>query len=534
MTDRKELRLHQVSMLDSVRDALRSGVRRIMVAAPTGSGKTICAANIIRSAREKGKRVLFTVPALSLVDQSVAVFNAEGIHDIGVIQAMHEMTDWSQPVQVASVQTLQRREKFPEADIVLIDEAHVHFKLYERLILGADRRHIPTIGLSATPGTKGLGKYYEQLIVATTTQELIDLGLLAPFRVFAPSHPDLQGVRSVGGDYVEGELAERMNTQKLVADIIETWMKLGQGRPTICFAVNRIHAQTIAERFEQAGVATGYMDCNTPVSERNAIRAKFLAGEIKIVCNVDVIGLGVDWPEISCVIYARPTRSRMRFVQHIGRSLRALPGKDALILDHSDTHLRLGFVTDIQFDELDDGKPKPPAAEKNPALPKECPACAFLKPPRTAVCPNCGHVSKAICQVETAPGELAELKPKRSAIASVFTDKSSTYRQLKAYGIDRGYAHGWASNKYREIYGVWPKLVDGPPQRPSRELVVWIKAERDKWRDSQRKMRDEIYLARVSSMANVRASEPAPPPITVVPPPGDSPLMTERDWEEFR
>jgi superfamily II DNA or RNA helicase len=71
-----------------------------MLALPTGAGKTVIAANIIRRALAKGKRVAFVVPALSLVDQTVAAFAAEGVDCVGVMQGIHPRTDREQPVQV--------------------------------------------------------------------------------------------------------------------------------------------------------------------------------------------------------------------------------------------------------------------------------------------------------------------------------------------------------------------------------------------------------------------------------------------------
>jgi DNA repair protein RadD len=103
------LRDDQAFALDELRRAVGSGCRRVMMQAPTGFGKTVLSAAVVESAQAKGKRVLFTVPAIALVDQTVEAFWAQGVRDIGVIQANHSMTDWSKPVQIASVQTLQKR-----------------------------------------------------------------------------------------------------------------------------------------------------------------------------------------------------------------------------------------------------------------------------------------------------------------------------------------------------------------------------------------------------------------------------------------
>ena len=308
-------------------------------------------------AREKGRHVVFCVPALDLIDQTLASFWQDGIGDVGVIQADHIETDWSRPVQIASVQTLTRRG-YPPADLVIIDEAHRCFEFYERWMADPVWQTVPFIGLSATPWTKGLGKHFDDLIIAATTAEMIEAGHLSKFRVFAPDHPDLRGVKNVAGDYHEGQLSEVMNKAVLTANIVETWLQKGEDRPTLCFAVDRAHAKALQQQFEAAGVPTGYQDAHTSKEERAEIRRKFHRGEIKVVCNVGTLTTGVDW-DVRCIVFARPTRSEILYVQIVGRGLRTTEGKDdCLILDHSDTALRLGFVTDIHHDKLDDGRPR--------------------------------------------------------------------------------------------------------------------------------------------------------------------------------
>ena len=500
----KVLHDYQHKAIGKLRDSIGSGKKRVVLSSPTGSGKGLIAASIIERAREKDKRVLMTVPALSLVDQAVEVLYEQGITDVGVIQANHPNTDWSKPVQVASVATLQRRE-FPKADIQIIDECHIMANVIGRLLLDPDRRDIVSIGFSATPFSKGLGRFYEELIIGSTTASLIEQGILSPFRVFAPSHPDLAGVRTFAGEYHEGDLGERMNQAKLVADIVQTWKKLGEDRPTICFAVNRSHAQALKERFEAEGVPAAYMDCDTRLNERQELRRKFLCKEIQVVCNVDVIGLGVDWPEISCISYCRPTKSTIRYLQNMGRGLRKSEEKsDLLILDHSDTTLRLGFITDIVVHELDDGRPKE-SAPKQIALPQECKACSYLKPPRCAKCPSCGHEAKMEPkEIAERKGELAELTArKKSKAADKFPNRRNVYGQLLWYAASKGNIMGSAANKFRELYGVWPRgLDDAPRYAPSPELMTWIRSQQIRWAKSKRnpaeqKARDEAIIASV-------------------------------------
>lgn len=489
----KELRPHQEKAIHSLRHSLARGARRPLCQLPTGAGKTVIAANIIRMALDKGNRVIFTVPAVSLVDQTAREFFAEGILDIGVMQADHPMTDPTKPVQVASVQTLQRRQ-IPEAGLVIIDEAHRSFQFVRDWMRRPEWSRVPFVGLSATPWAPGLGRDYDDLIVAATTQELIDAGYLAPFRVFAPSHPDLSAVRTVAGDFHEGDLSDAMQAGTITADVVTTWLQRGENRPTLCFAVDRAHAQALKRQFEAADVPTGYVDAYTSSDERETIRKQFAAGDLRVVCNVGVLTTGVDW-DVRCLILARPTKSEMLYTQIIGRALRTAPGKDAaLILDHSDTTQRLGFVTDIHHDRLDDGAPKSKQKrERKKPEPKECSACHYLRPAKVHACPACGFQPERQDAVEVVEGDLVELDSKRRAKLNReagWDEKAAFFAQLKGYALLHGYKPGWAANKYREKFSVWP---DDPRVRNvaaagtvGPAVSAWIRSSQIRWAKSRK------------------------------------------------
>lgn len=467
------------------RSSLGRGNKRVILQAPTGFGKTVLMSHIAAGALARGNRVIITVPSISLIDQTVESLGADGLYDVGVIQSNHPLTDSSQPIQVASVQSLMKRNlNRIEANLVLVDEAHRWFKFYADWM--SSWSLIPFIGLSATPWTKGLAKHYDDLIIASTTQELIDAGYLAPFQVFAPAHPDLKGVRTVAGDYHEGDLAAAMMRGALVADIVTTWQARGENRPTLAFGVDRAHAAAIQAQFLQAGVPCGYIDSYTTREERQAIADEFHAGRLKVVANVGCLTTGVDW-DVRCIILARPTKSEMLFVQIIGRGLRTADGKrDCLILDHSDTHLRLGFVTDIEHLTLDDGNPVSAAERvKDEPLPKECPACAFLRPARVALCPACGFKPERQSDVATVAGELEELIPaaKRKLNRDATPEqKIAFYGGLRQYAIERGYKSGWAANQYKSKFGVWPNAyADAPPVPPSQDVIGWVRHSQIKY-----------------------------------------------------
>lgn len=471
------LRPQQVQLLNEIERSIADGCRRIMVQAPTGFGKTIVAGALARDTHRAGRRAIFTVPALSLIGQTVEKFYAEGVRDVGVIQADHHLTNYARPIQVASVQSLQRRY-IPDADLVVIDEAHRWFEFYGEWLKRPEWANVPFIGLSATPWTRGLGRHFDKLIIGSTTRELIDAGYLSKFTVFAPSSPDLSKVRTVAGDYHEGDLSGAMDQAGLVADVIETWMARGKGRPTLCFAVDRAHAQHLQQKFIQAGAKAEYIDAYTSTLDREAIAKRFRKGEVEVVCNVGCLTTGIDW-DVRCIILARPTKSEMLFVQMIGRGLRTADGKDdCLILDHSDNHIRLGFVTDIHHEKLDDGRERQKAEPKGKeALPKKCAKCSLLKPPKTLICPACGFKPEPKCDVVSKDGELVEFSSRSSVKPISNIERADFYRELKHFAASRGYKSGWISHKYKEKFGHWPSGLDYlTPMPPTAATLGWIKS----------------------------------------------------------
>lgn len=458
----KTLFSYQDEAITALRNSFAAGHKRPMLHLPTGGGKTVLASKIIAYARERNKRVTFTVPALSLIEQTIEAFWAEGVRDIGVMQADHRMTAARRPVQIASVQTLGRR-KYPDADLVIVDEAHRHFASIDRWM--RDRPELAFVGLSATPWSRGLGRRYDDLIIVTTTQELIDQGRLSPFKVFAPAHPDLTGVKIVAGDYKEDDLARAMNKSGLVADIVSTWLTKAENRPTLVFAVDRAHAKHLQERFLAAGISAAYQDMNTTEAERAAIRKGFHNGNYAVVCNVGTLTTGVDW-DVRCIVLARPTKSEILFVQMVGRALRTAPGKtDALLFDHSDTHLRLGFVTNIHHETLDDGKPKKAKKPKAAAVPRECPSCHYLRPAKILACPNCGGDvievrRQKIAGIAEDDGKLRPFVPRHTALVRVgshLIDQADLYQELSIFAEEKGYRPAFADVAFKELVGKWPE-----------------------------------------------------------------------------
>jgi superfamily II DNA or RNA helicase len=180
-----ELREHQARAIEMCRDSVRKGNKRIMLAAPCSFGKTRVAVEMLANAAKKGKEGIFICDRIKLVQQTVAEFDKHGI-EAGVIQGWdHPRANWHAPIQIASIHTLARRRNWPMSRLIIVDEAHVHYKTTSTLMEKYSR--VPVIGLSATPFSKGLGNHYDDLIVPITASQLTDKGYLAPAKYYGGS-----------------------------------------------------------------------------------------------------------------------------------------------------------------------------------------------------------------------------------------------------------------------------------------------------------------------------------------------------------
>src|SRR5262249_49318991 len=154
-----------------------------------------------------------------------------------------------------------------------------------------------------------LGNIFNQMIEAPQTPDLITLGHLVPTKVFAPVDKDIaKGVKTQTGDYVINQLSRRMNTDQLVGDVVADWLKHGERRKTVAFAVDVAHSVHIRNEFLKFDVRCEHIDGSTPKPERDEILARLKSGETEVVANCMVLTEGWDMPEVGCCILARPTK----------------------------------------------------------------------------------------------------------------------------------------------------------------------------------------------------------------------------------
>ena len=479
-----ELRDYQRSAIDKIRNYFAKGKKNVLLVAPTGSGKTVIASSMIDQALSKGKSCLFVAHRRELVMQcsrKLADFRVNH----GVLMANKSETEEAK-AQVASVQTFtsrKDRDDFvkPQADLVILDEAHRSVSnSFQELINEYPNAYV--VGLTATPcrsDGRGLGNIYDELVEAASIQELIDQGYLVPNRILAPTMPDLKGIKIVAGDYEKRSLDKKMNTPKLVGDIITHWQLHGENRPTVVFASSINHSQQIARMFNNFGIAAGHIDGVMPELEREQQLNDLDTGKIKVLCNCQVLTEGWDQPKVSCVIIARPTRSYVMYLQMVGRSLRPAPNKkDTLIIDHSGSVYQHGFPEDTPAWILTEDKIDLVPKEEQPIdkQPFTCIKCdTVYKPTKdNPECPNCAFVpTKKETELLIKEGRLVELKKEKTEPTAI--EKQIFYSQLKHYGKSKGFKPGWADWTFKEKYGHFPHTKKIGLKPPTEEVKNFIK-----------------------------------------------------------
>lgn len=476
-----QLRDYQQKGLDEIRRLYRSGVKRVLLHLATGGGKTLCFCTIIKNSAEKGKKALVVVRGTQLIKQASDRLTREGVEH-GIMQGANSCRSWL-PIQVCSIDTLYRRRTAPEADLIVIDEAHqTSGNGYKWFLEQYQDAYI--LAVSATPHLKkGMRHVADAVVYPITIQDLIDQGYLCRPRYFAPEKPDLTGVQIVGDDYNEAQLSEVMRKQGLTGKIVQTWKEKAADRITLCFCVSVAHSQMVRDQFREAGIAAEHVDANTPEDERTALYEKLARGEIRVLCNVGVLTTGFDCPPVSCLIIARPTMSYNLHIQIIGRGTRISPGKqDFLVLDHAGNVFKHDRIEREEACQLD--PPKRKKGDMREASVRECENCLAVYSARAKECPECGSENpeweKAQKDITEKAGELKEL---------VVEPWEKELDKLIKFARDRGLKKGWIAHVLRDKFGetqgnqIWQSKIQRLKKWPTRDDPNFKETRTLRWSD---------------------------------------------------
>ena len=315
--------------------------KKVMLQLPTGTGKTTVFCEIIK---RKSLKTLIVVHRLELIDQIAERLSQFGL-TYGFINA-NKMGDSTENIQVATIQTLSRRNK-PKADLVIIDEAHhARAESYQSLFdLYPDALFL---GVTATPirlSGEGFDDLFQVLVTSPQIKDFIKEGYLCEAKQFAEYCPDLTGVKVIQGDYNPTQLNPILEDGQYISSTLGSYLKHGQGKKFIIFCNSIAQSIETVLKFQAAGIKTAHLDAETPKFERGRILADFRAGVIQGISNVNIISEGFDVPDAEVVILAAPTKSLGKYLQMVGRVLRPSPNKShAIILDCGNAYLDLGLA----------------------------------------------------------------------------------------------------------------------------------------------------------------------------------------------
>jgi len=486
-----ELRDYQEKAITELREYIKNGLTKVIMALPTGGGKSIIFGKIIANAVERGKTILWLVHRRNLVYQMRDVLEQFGI-ECGLIMAGNE-SDTKLLVQLGTIQTYSRRLNldtlynnrfYIDADLVLIDEGHRSLsKTYMDVIeLYHDKIIISCTATPMRADQRGVGEVYDSIADIAGVQQLTEQGYLSPARYFAPSTPDLQDVKIAMGDYIVKQLDKKMNKTKLNGDIVENWLKNGENRQTIVFCVNVKHSIAICDEFKRQGISAEHLDAKSSDNDRDDVFSRMESGDTRIICNVGLYQEGLDVPAVSCIVMARPTKSMGLYRQCCGRGLRVFPGKkDCLIFDHGGVIEEHGFLEDEILWNLNGKEIAWKKVDRNIREPKlsKCRICQEIFS-GTKICPRCGTELKSFGKkVETTDDKLIELKKKKKNNREYsWTDKRRRMGMLTYMQNDKGWNPGRKKHLYREIFSVWPNspnVKNVSPIKPEGDLANMVK-----------------------------------------------------------
>jgi len=457
-----EPRPFQLSAHEQLRKGFKAGHKNQLIMAPTGAGKTYLGLRICNEAMQKGKRAVFLCDRTTLINQTSEVADAYGLSEHGVIQANHWRRQPEMLLQVASAQTIAKREYWPQLDVLVVDEAHTQMKVWTEYAMQSGAA---VIGLSATPFSNGLGKIFTNLINATTMHDLTESGVLVPMRIFSCTKPDMTGAATKGGEWTDKAAEER--EMGIIGDVIGEWKTFAENRKTIVFGSTIKHCEELCKQFITEGVMAAVFTSETTAKEREDLLTEYRKpnGSLRVLISVEALAKGFDVPDVGCVCDARPLRKSLSTaIQMWGRGLRSHPGKkDCYLLDFSGNIVRFAEdFSDVFFnglDKLDDGEKLDRTIRKDEDFEmKGCPKCSYK--PFHKRCMGCGYERPAKIMEDAKHGIMAEIFIGEGKNKKKLADNAEhLWHQVVRYAKE----HSQPANQQGRAYHLFRKITGYDP-----------------------------------------------------------------------
>lgn len=341
-----ELRPYQIEAVEAILNQWREGIKKTLLVLPTGTGKTIVFAEVIRRAILEGGRVLILAHREELLQQAAdKLARATGII-AGLEKAENHAAQGLFSVVIGSVQTLQNADRLAafavnDFSMIVVDEAHHAVSPSYRRVLDYFKNAC-VLGVTATAdrGDKvNLGELFETVAYEYNLVRAVREGYLAKLKVQTiPLDIDLKSCRQAEGDFKLGDVANALDPYlEQIADVLANNYR---NRKTVIFLPLIATSRKFLACLQARGIAAA--EVNGQSADRREILEDFHNGKYQMLCNAMLLTEGWDEPAVDCIVCLRPTRIRALYAQIIGRGTRLFPGKEnLLILDflwHTERH----------------------------------------------------------------------------------------------------------------------------------------------------------------------------------------------------
>jgi DNA repair protein RadD len=348
-------------------------------------------------------RTVVLVPSKELAEQNAAKLRALLPHTIsvGYVSASLGTKKYNADVIVATIGSIHKAAHLlGNIKAVVIDEAHLVSQkandagMYRTFLskLG-ELCEFRTVGMTATPFrgnqvwlTDGDDPLFTGIASRVSMRELLDAKFIAP--LVPPSERietrvDASHVGISNGDYKVGELSREV--EKYLAKVATEATRIASERKKwIAFTPSVANAESLSDKLNAIGIVSAVVCGETPKQEREDLIRQFKSHQIHCLVTVLALSVGFDVPDVDCIIWCRPTKSPVLYVQGMGRGTRIADGKtDCLVLDFTDTVERLGPVDTIQ------GRAKKRSGPQEAPY-SICPDCGERNAPAALVCVHCG------------------------------------------------------------------------------------------------------------------------------------------------
>ncbi len=344
INDDKTLRERQITVFEDMRDFLEEGGKDGYIKLPTGAGKTVIFSEFIEAT---GLKTLIVVPTKILIGQTEKKLE-EFAEDLDIGKIYSDAKTQGKDVTIITYQSLVRGLENgtinpKDYKCLILDEAHT--SLTEKRIEAVDKfKHAIRIGFTATPKyseDKNVGQLLNTEIHNLEVKEAAEEGVISPFSVIlAETNIDTSNVNvTSGGEYNEQDLERAINTEGRNNSAVELYEKMFNGQLAIAYCSGIKHAKDVAKLFNEKRIRAEVISGKQSTKEQTEILTQFKEGEIKVLCNADILIVGFDEPKVSVCLNLRPTLSPVIAEQRGGRALRLNPDdptKHATIVDFID------------------------------------------------------------------------------------------------------------------------------------------------------------------------------------------------------